>query len=376
MADNKKQHFVPRFYLKSFSVEGKIHSYLVEKDLEIRETPYKSHCYEDYFYGKNLTLEKSLGRIESVVGPVLESILTSKKLPEKSSEDYFHLLLYAATQSLRTKTSLHNSSNLVDSAVYDLLDEMLHRNGIEADAKDILSLNIDPEFLVQRLMKKSFQSVPLLFDLKALLIQNDTDTTFITSDHPTILSNPFFGINLGLPAVGFQSRGLILYLPLSPKFCLMLFDASYYVTGNSENSITVLDTPTVEALNSFQILNCFSNIFYSGPIGAQEIRKWAAEVMDRRGDIRSKIFKGKDERVGEKEVRQLIGHVVLSPQFFPSISFLRIKRPEEMTKEELYGGVRNPLLCEAHRRFCGILKERNLSEAELGLFMIYFEQFL
>ena len=63
MADKKRQHYVPRFYLKNFSInsEGKaIGIYNVEKCKFIPSGSLKSQAYENYFYGED---EKQRGQV-------------------------------------------------------------------------------------------------------------------------------------------------------------------------------------------------------------------------------------------------------------------------------------------------------------------------
>lgn len=75
MPANEDQHFVPRLYLKNFADdEGKI-NILNLKNFEIYSGPYKSQCQEDYFYGKDLFMERLLGRIENNAKAQIESIV-------------------------------------------------------------------------------------------------------------------------------------------------------------------------------------------------------------------------------------------------------------------------------------------------------------
>lgn len=82
MAENKKQHYVPKTYLKHFS-SGKVFSVLNISDDEIHENvPYASQCYEDYFYGKNLEWEKRLNSMESQWGKVLDKICRGENIDD------------------------------------------------------------------------------------------------------------------------------------------------------------------------------------------------------------------------------------------------------------------------------------------------------
>lgn len=61
---NKKQHYVPQFYLKNFSNDGK-NIYCYDKE-EFKSYPQsiKNIAQSKYFYGKDLTLEDNLSYLE------------------------------------------------------------------------------------------------------------------------------------------------------------------------------------------------------------------------------------------------------------------------------------------------------------------------
>ncbi|AXW32869.1 hypothetical protein CJO88_05685 [Ralstonia solanacearum] len=55
VATNKNQHFVPRCYLRQFTIDRgnkAINLYNVERDRFIEGAPVKNQCSGDYFYGK------------------------------------------------------------------------------------------------------------------------------------------------------------------------------------------------------------------------------------------------------------------------------------------------------------------------------------
>ena len=58
MAEHKKQHFVPKLYLKNFTRDGKTFSvYNIAKNLLAPSVPYDTQCYKNYYYGKDLIWE-------------------------------------------------------------------------------------------------------------------------------------------------------------------------------------------------------------------------------------------------------------------------------------------------------------------------------
>ena len=76
MAENRKQHFVPQNYLKEFSPDGlNIGVFLVETGKCIEKpATISSQAQEPYFYGKDLSLEKQLSELESLLANNRKSI--------------------------------------------------------------------------------------------------------------------------------------------------------------------------------------------------------------------------------------------------------------------------------------------------------------
>lgn len=61
MADKKKQHYVPKFYMRKFLFDSnRYFLYNLEKNSNYGLVPYKDQCYADFFYGKDKIWEDKL----------------------------------------------------------------------------------------------------------------------------------------------------------------------------------------------------------------------------------------------------------------------------------------------------------------------------
>jgi Protein of unknown function (DUF4238) len=106
MANWKNQHFVPRCALKPFSLgtEGRaINTYVVEAARPVENVPLRTQCSRDYFYGKDLQVEKALGDLEGHYARILSDLIDRKTLGA-TDEDW--LRLFSVIQSRRTERAI------------------------------------------------------------------------------------------------------------------------------------------------------------------------------------------------------------------------------------------------------------------------------
>ena len=103
MASNKNQHFVPRCYLRPFTLDGAdsaIHLYNIDRQKFIEQAPVKHQCSGDYFYGKDSRVESAIQSMESAYGTALSEILKSDYALTDEHRDL--LTLFWLLQHLRT----------------------------------------------------------------------------------------------------------------------------------------------------------------------------------------------------------------------------------------------------------------------------------
>jgi hypothetical protein len=77
MATNKNQHFVPRCYLRPFTIDfanTAINLFNIDRLKFIERVPVKHQCSGDYFYGEDLALEEAIQFTESTYGAALRDI--------------------------------------------------------------------------------------------------------------------------------------------------------------------------------------------------------------------------------------------------------------------------------------------------------------
>src|SRR6516162_3995352 len=103
MAEKKKQHFVPRFYLRNFSFEDgrRISLFLIDDDKHVPGASIKDQAYKNYLYGK-AGAEDKLSALEAAVSPIVAKAITENILPDPKSEAHHSLLTFVLFQHART----------------------------------------------------------------------------------------------------------------------------------------------------------------------------------------------------------------------------------------------------------------------------------
>lgn len=82
MPEKKKQHYVPVFYLKRFSPDGRsIGLWNIRAKKKVLSASLKSQCCENFFYEQGENIENSLSDLESPASKILRGIDRDGSLP-------------------------------------------------------------------------------------------------------------------------------------------------------------------------------------------------------------------------------------------------------------------------------------------------------
>ncbi|AVO55738.1 DUF4238 domain-containing protein [Ectopseudomonas mendocina] len=273
MATNKNQHFVPRCYLRPFTVDGKntaINLFNIDRELFIPNAPVKNQCSRDYFYGQDDQLEQAIQTLEGAYASTSKEVLANIG-QEPTDEQKDILRMFWLFQYLRTeaaaKRSLDSSSAMIDSV------EAAH-----------LGYKIELKEAVRIAMKIFATAMHKVHDLKVCLIHNKSKTPLITSDDPAILTNRWHFLNpqrAGL-SFGLERSGTLALLPLSPEVYFVAYDADVYSLSLKKGWIATKNDSDIDSLNQHQYLNCRANIFIKSPDNLESIATGFKHVVSRR----------------------------------------------------------------------------------------------
>lgn len=251
MASNKNQHFVPRAYLKAFSLNGDgtaISLFNLDRERFVPSAPLKHQCSRDYFYGEDLQMEKALQPVEGRYAGLVREIAAPGYL--LSDEHRFFLREFWLIQHLRTEAA---SIRMVQ-----FNEQMRHTAGITSD-----DFRMEIKEAVQIAMSTAIEQLPFVQDMKVCLLRNRTNEPFIVSDDPAILTNPWH-LDSPIPktrSFGIGAAGSIFLLPITPAIQCIAYDGDVYSIPHQNGWSEVRHVEDVHRFNQHQLLNCNVNVY-------------------------------------------------------------------------------------------------------------------
>jgi hypothetical protein len=285
MAEYKKHHYVPQFYLKNFSHNRHVvYTYNLNHKKEFRIKT-NNICKEDYFYGNNVDFEKSLSKLEDEHAIIIRKLINNPSIYSLELKEQLHLDLFILMLHSRTKLSSKFMDEFInafyDTSIKPLLKDSLNlkEKGYSSQEIDATSLKMDTSQLFA--METAMKGVDLISDLFPVFLINDTEEVFVTSDNCVCLYN--YVKLKGHGTLGFQSPGLQIFCPLNENLVLLLVDQAHYQIDldnnrNGEGTVYINKSSDIDAINKLQILNCDETIIYSDEHYQNHIMKLHSEV--------------------------------------------------------------------------------------------------
>lgn len=317
MPDNKKHHYVPRFYLKNFSENKRsICVFNIKNEKFIENGSLKSQCYIDYFYGEENTFEKALSKIEGEMANIFRSIIEQELVPPPLHDDYLSIIYFILIQQSRTKYAVDSNNE-----AFDKFFKHLYSNQEE----NLQNVNVEINEGGRYSIKTNIINYPILLDLSCKLLKNKTEIEFITSDNPLILYNKFLNYRTYCSNIGLSTKGLQIFFPISPKYMLVFFDTNVYKVGsNKDVCIDLTVNKDIYELNKLQLCSAFENIYFSNKLFNYKALLKNAKPYLREEKTSLQSFK--DTNDINKELVSLAREEIRCPL---DLSFLSIKREEK-----------------------------------------------
>ncbi|MFO0962129.1 MAG: DUF4238 domain-containing protein [Phycisphaerales bacterium] len=267
MADHKKQHFVPKFYLRNWSPDDRLITMLhLETGKYIPRAPLADQCQENWLYGTDLKIEKALGVIEAHAAKVIGDVIQGGAAPLNRSPDYGILQTFVICQIARTVAAGDALENMTEDFLKGLL-------ATEYGEEALNGARVSMDLPSGRSLAAALSARHFLVDLDLKVLRLACDGEFITSDDPAVVCNPFTELMFKRAFTGFAHRGLQIFLPLDPKHVALFYDSWMYRVGETDQAIVeVRSRRDLAALNALQARYA-TECLYTKTLGADALTR-------------------------------------------------------------------------------------------------------
>lgn len=256
MAEKKKQHFVPKFYMRQFADSNKKFSvFLAEKKTVLPHVPYESQCSKNYFYGSDAVWENKLSTME---GKWAKAIGYAAKEGDYDEATARLLKQYAIFQRLRTPAESDYRKQEQSELYEQVIKMQFDKENLDDETKKACSQIAKEGFSVEDMLDVVNEQQCLINDLQTLIIEYKTKERLISSDTPVVAINPFHMFSIGLGIMG-----LILFYPISAQRLVVIYDAKMYPKYRGHKLAYSSDGREVVALNDYQLVSASKILFGS-----------------------------------------------------------------------------------------------------------------
>lgn len=272
MPANKNQHYIPQSYMKFFSGDGRnISIYNIKRNNLIVSSPIRNTASQNYFYSKDIEIEKQISDIEKLGIEAFRSFINGS---EKQMSSIYHLnaLIFTLTQRGRTLSKANELQYEINKFCLDLF------NKTHGTYDEHLCFRFDYPAPVSLAM--SLTMLPACMDLrcKILNIQDNLPISFITSDNPVCIMNPFFEICGSRNKLTLENKGICIFMPFSPNHAIMFYDSDVYKIGNRKSWNIYINKEDVYLLNRIIINNANEILIF------KDLKYFNAEIIRKVSD--------------------------------------------------------------------------------------------
>lgn len=349
MAENKNQHFVPRFYLENFSFDGGNRFHLLHlPKLEVRKAVgIRDQCAADYFYGKDLKIEHAFRDLEGATAAELRRIIAAGKMPVAGSDGDIVFRTHVALQWGRTRAHIMGHHEMMTKVVEKVFGD--NRGGKTRFEEEMEAKTLEDTMRMS--VANSADLAAFIGDLESKLIDANGHGEFVTSDTPLVMTNPFYLGRYPGGVTGLGVQGLVMLLPLSPRYLAIYYDRSFYRVGSpGQRTIAVASIADVMALNNFQCLTADSAVYFRDELAGVGLLAAYHKVKGLRLADRHGLRIG--HAVSKEGPQEIVHSYRRDVNYRPQLSFFSLRR-DRRGRQDISGRIprRQPALEECYHEY-------------------------
>lgn len=252
----KKQHYVPKFYLKNFSNKNKKEFFIHCYDIDMNESypaNIKNIAEEKYFYKVgDENFEEFFQKTEEFASPIINNLSKYGKIkPLNIIKNRKRLSLFLAIQFLRTKEM---REDLLEN--FSKISTHLQKYNLSSEMEGLVDQIDEKNIKHDQMGFIAYASLKMVDELdfkKWVLLKNKTEVDFLTSDNPVALYNP-------RGFLGFASEYIQIFYPINPKLCLCLLDPVNYSNFGEYNKLNENEFLTVNRKTEMCQINSIDDV--------------------------------------------------------------------------------------------------------------------
>ncbi len=305
----REHHYVPKSYLRRFKSRcRRINLHNIQRGLTILDASIKHECSKPNYY-RTAQIEDALAELEARAAIAISDLCDSK-----GSCDMVTVRQFIAAQLLRTPSFARRTA-----AIHSKLQELIGEDAVYSDSRRPIRFDVvEPENLPVYNLRMLDRSSRAMEDLKSIVVEAGAGI-LITSDNPVFKYNQYLEGARGHGTTGMGLTGLQIFLPLSPKHVLVMYDKDVYDYVKKQ-----LPTEAdVAVLNGLQVISANNNLYFNDGNESAVIQNLASHYAHLRQDETIILEEWSSD---ENPQHSLIHSHGQTPNVGLNLSFLRVKR--------------------------------------------------
>lgn len=224
----RKQHYVPKFYLRNFSENTKsIGMYLFKTNKIIEHASINDSLWEEYFYGEDAIVENKLAEWEGRWKEVISSIIELERLPDTERQLTWlrYFILISSARTVKRGNQTNNEYTTLLRKILEIEEPELFEKIRNIDEDDLCVKLKCPALPFIAVAQKA---LPLIIDLEMKLLINRSAIDYVTSDNPAVFYNQLFQEKNLSRGFGWGEYGIQFIIPISPRIAICMYDSEVY----------------------------------------------------------------------------------------------------------------------------------------------------
>jgi hypothetical protein len=255
--------------LRNFSVDKDkkyFNIHLLNNNEFFYNMPLYNQAQENNLYGSDQKLEHFFCQLESTASIGFAKLKTGNSNLLKEEE--LHIKLFLINQIGRTPGTISSH----DDSIELMIKNLASHDKVLKDHLEEFSVGLNDPYKL--MLTFSIDLLYTILDLRIGLLETDKKNSFfMIGQNPVILLNPYLREkNWKWSTRGLALKGLIIIMPISPQFSLILYDDLRYKLINKYPK-WIIGSSDVDKLNNFQYCNTDDCIYFYNSINEMKYRQ-------------------------------------------------------------------------------------------------------